>query len=802
MLIAFSSLAQIGQIAGLVIDRTTMKPLEFANVAVYYEGANEPTKASMADAEGRFVLQGLELGAYVLKVSFVGYTSFQAGAVLTADKYTLRFNRIVLNENTQNIEEVQVVGQRSGMSFEIDKKVFNVDETALAQGSTTTDVLKNIPSVAVDIEGNVSLRNNSSVEIWINGKPSGLTDENRGQVLEQMPAETVEKIEVITNPSARYSPEGSAGIINIVLKEKNSGSYLASANSSIGYDLAGAWNGSLGGNYMYNGPKFDVQASASLRSGNRINDNYNNRATINGTDTVSHLNQENISQRDRNMAFVRAGVTYHINKKNDIGISGFGMLGDFSGSSEIYYSSLDANRDTLETRERFSTNQNSRKHYNVSMDYKHFFDKGNHELSSSLYHVAGMNGSGNQYASTRYGADGVYIPNSSTYQEQSADRNMSMITWQGDYFNKFTKDNKLESGFRYDNRRSFSEDRLFDSISVSSPLVEDITKYNEFTYIENIFAAYSTYSHKLADFSFQVGLRAEQTITEAEGKNRSYFNVFPSLFLSQSLAGNNELQLNYTSRINRPRGWQLNDFVNRTDELNISYGNPDLMPELTNAFEFNYIKTWESGHTFSTSLYYRMTTDVVERVRKLQAEVMETTYRNLTSSQSAGTEFVVKNRFLKSKLDLTSTLNTYYYALAGNAEYQIADTENFSWNARVNANYIIKKGFTSQLTAYYRAPQLIAQGSQEHMYGVDLGVRKTFFKGALNLGLTIRDLLDSQRYRNTTWGEGFYQESGETSIGTSFRLTATYNFGNMKNGRKQQQDNRNNSELNDENLEF
>ena len=799
--VVFIIRAQDGKIIGQVFDNTSKKPLDFANVALFTNQSKEPLQAILSDSEGKFILQNLPYGSFTLKVSFVGYESFETSVLVSKEKPTARVNKVVLKENAQQISEVQVVGQRSGVSFEIDKKVFNVDETALAQGSSTTDVLKNIPSVAVDLEGNVSLRNNSSVEIWINGKPSGLTDENRGQVLEQMPAETVEKIEVITNPSARFNPEGSAGIINIVLKEKNRGSYLASINSNIGYDESGAINGSFGGNYMYNGPKFDVQLNGSIRGGERKNASYNNRATLVAEDTISHLNQRSLSESDMFMGFMRGGVTYHIDKKNDIGLSGFGMLGDFSGNSTINYHSLDANRDTLETRDRLADNANNRMHYNVSLDYKHFFDKTNHELSSSIYYVRGNHNSFNAYNTSRFGNDGVYINDSKTYQEQQATRNMYNITWQADYFNKFTKDSKLESGLSFNYRNSLSEDRMYDSIFTTNSFVEDVDKYNRFTYVENIFSAYTTYSQKIQTFSFQLGLRAEQTMTEAKQHYRSYFSLFPSVFLSQSLPQNNELQINYTRRINRPRGWQLNDFVNRTDELNLSYGNPSLRPEFTNSFEFNYIKNWEQGHTFSTSLYYRATSDVIQRVSKLQNEIMETTYENITTSESAGAELILKNRLFANKLDLTSTLNAYYYALAANESYGISSVENFTWNARMNANIIIQRGFTTQLTAYYRAPQVKVQGRDEQVYGVDLGARKTFFKEALSVGVSVRDLLDSQRTTNITWGENFYQESASLYSGRSYRLTLTYNFGNMKNGGKEQR-NKNNNGFSEENLEF
>ena len=222
------------------------------------------------------------------------------------------------------------------------------------------------------------------------------------------------------------------------------------------------------------------------------------------------------------------------------------------------------------------------------------------------------------------------------------------------------------------------------------------------------------------------------------------------------------------------------NFKNKTDASNISYGNPDLMPELANALEFNYLKNWEQGHTISASVYYRYTSNVIQSVRKMENEVMETTYENITSSQAAGVELIAKDKLFSNKLDLTTTLNGYYSKLAGNEEYDIASTEKISWNARINANIILGKNLSGQITGNYNSPQLISQGTQNESYRVDLGVKKSFFDQTFNVSLSVKDLLDSQRTKSITWGKNFYQESENTFSGRSYRLSLTYNFGNMK----------------------
>ncbi len=768
-----------GKIFGKITD-SAAAPLEYVNVAVYAKNASAPVNGVLSNSKGEFVFTNMAYGAYTLKVSFVGYKTIERTAFITKEKTANNLGNIILREDSKIMDEVQVVGQKSGVSFEIDKKVFTVDQSIMAQGASATDVLQNIPSVTVDTEGNISLRNNSSVEIWINGKPSNLTDEDKGQVLEQLPAETIDKIEVMTNPSAKHSAEGSAGIINIVLKENRRKGYLASVNSSLSYTEEGKLSGSLGGNLMSSGRKFDINANASLRSGNSVGGGYNNRATIDGTDTISHLNQTNESGNNKLSGFLKGEIIYHINKKNDIGIDAFGMLGKNNSYNDIDYSYLDSNRDTTKTRDRDTKSSNNRIYYNTSIDYKHFFEKDKNELSSSISYVKRSNESNNYYNTSDYAANNSFIDGSKTYQKQSSDKNTEHFSWNTDYLNKFTSNIKLESGlsFNYDN--SLNKDRTYDSTFTSEALIEDTTQYNEFTYIQQVYAAYATYGQKIKNFSFQLGLRGEETFTNAENHTKSYFYLFPTLFLSQTLPADNQVQLSYTRRINRPRGMQLDNFKNKTDASNISYGNPDLMPELANALEFNYLKNWEQGHTISASVYYRYTSNVIQSVRKMENEVMETTYENITSSQAAGVELIAKDKLFSNKLDLTTTLNGYYSKLAGNEEYDIASTEKISWNARINANIILGKNLSGQITGNYNSPQLISQGTQNESYRVDLGVKKSFFDQTFNVSLSVKDLLDSQRTKSITWGKNFYQESENTFSGRSYRLSLTYNFGNMK----------------------
>lgn len=776
MLGAATCLAQNFNVTGKVIDGNNLKPFEFVDISIYDNSGSKIITGGFSDIDGEFNIE-VGKGSYLLKASFMGYKDYEK-RFTTGEEKEIKLGRIVLKEDAKRLEEVNVVGQKSGMTLEIDKKVFNVDQTIVAEGASASELLENIPSVEVDTEGNVSLRNNSSVEIWINGKPSGLSGTDKGQVLEMLPAESIEKVELITNPSAKYNPEGSVGIINLVLKENRKGGYFGSVSLGANYREGNPYpGGNIGLNFTYSDSKWDVFLNASVRHNVRHNENYNLRTSWNEAGDTTHLNQYNKRQNMYSNAFLRTGFTYHIDSQNDFGISAMGAFGQNKSKNQIYYHHLNQALDTTQNRIRTTENGGYMGFYNVSADYKHIFVKDKEEITANFSYFGGLGNNDNTYHNWSKIDD--EITEKTDYQTSWNNSNNYSI--QTDYYNKFTKDSKLEVGIKVEYKTSDSEDRSFDTNKV-----EDPNQYNPFNYTEQIYAAYASYGNKWDWFGLQVGLRAEETLTSANDIKRDYFQLFPSAYLSFQLPKQNELQLNYTRRINRPRGWIINNHVDRTDPTNISYGNPYIDPEYSNNLEFNYLKSWEL-HTISVGAFYSYTENVIQRVQKLNDNgVMESTWDNITQSQSAGIDLTVKNRLFNNYLDLTTTATAYYYQLGENEQYNIAKTETFSWNARINANVKIINNLSAQLTGYYNSPRLVAQGSVGHRYGMDIGLKASFLEKALNLSFTVRDVLNS-RSKNTkdTWGDNFHQENGNISSGRSYRLSLSYNFGNM--GRKRPQ---------------
>lgn len=769
-----------GVIRGKVIDSNTKEALQFVNISIKKKGTAVPVKATVTDQTGSFTLGSIGVGDYIVSVSYIGYKSFEKDFSITPSSNAVNLKMITLAEDSKMLQEVQVVGQKSQMKFEIDKKVFNVDQNIASTGGSASDVLSNIPSVDVNNEGEVSLRGSSSVTIWINGKASGLSADNRAQILEQMPAESIEKIEVITNPSAKYSPEGTAGIINIVLKEDRKAGYYGSVQAGV--DTRGGYNGSY--NINYSSKKLDSYANIGYRDRERTGGGYSNRTYTNDN---SYLNQTTDTKGANSNTFFRAGLTYHLTSDDDLSLGGFGMFGNRTENKTLNYTSNIIN--SYDKSLRLSDTDNSMNGGNVELGYKHEFSK-----TSDINFTASFN---------RWSMDNTSIYNqtshyttgneTSTFQKQIGDMSMNNWEFQIDYQNAINDNNKIEAGYKGTLGRNKSPVETY-SGTTDQNSVPDYTLFNRFLYNQDIHALYATYSGKVSRFGYQLGLRGEYSKVDTKSYahdgtgdpfKKDYFSLFPSAFISYTLPGNNELQINYTRRISRPWGPQLNSFRNITDSTNISYGNPQLSPEYSNSFELNYIKNWEN-HMLSVSGYYRTTDDVIQQVSFLdENQVMNTTSMNIAKTQSAGTELVLKNK-LFTILDLTSTLNLFYYKLNG-FDYTIGEStilgkpqEDFSWNTRIIANLILPYSTSFQITGNYNAKQAVAQGTNKANYSVDAGIRKSFMNKKLSLSISARDLLDSRKSASTTSGTGFVQNAENWHGGRQIGFTLTYSFGNMR----------------------
>ena len=781
-----------GKIKGIVMDGELGGPLEFVTVQVKAKGSDKIVQGSVTGSDGNYTIGGLKKGEYVVTFSYIGYEEVSKNISISSDNQILSLGELTLAEDANQLGEVEVVAKRPQMRFEIDRKVFDATQDIAAEGGSASDLLSNIPSVEVDNEGSVSLRGNSSVTIWINGKASGLTADNQADILDMMPAGDIKQVEVITNPSARYSPEGTAGIINIILKDDRKPGYYGSVK--VGADTDGGYQAS--GNINYSSSKVDAYANLNYR--NREFKGGGITSRLNTTDN-SFLDQTNDSKRQHNNWFGRFGATWHITKSDDLAFNVTGMTGGGDNSENIHYNSIDSQKNTIYTSDRITNGDSDMKMYNLEMNYVHKFSENSNidlMVSNNQWRRDGMN---------IFRQSTVYTDPSQTANPlyQTQENEIKDKTWevQADYTNKISDMARIEAGYKGTFQRNASPVDTYTG-TTAEDIRQDESLYNRFLYNQDVHALYMTYGGKWNKLSYQAGLRGEYWRVdtrsldfdqEFNGKasetfEKDYFKLFPSAFISYDLPKNNELQVNYTRRLRRPWGGQLNSFRNISDASNISFGNPELTPEYSHSFELNYIKSWESGHTLSLSGYYRSTDDVIQRIRFLNTEdnVMYTTSENVAKSQASGLEIVGKDKLFKI-LDLTTTVNLYYSKLDGfsylpqGAETPvIGDTdESFAWNVRMIANLSLPWGVSLQGTGNYNSKQLMAQGHREPNYSVDLGLRKSFLSDKLTLSINARDLLDSRKFRTVTAGDGFWQDSENWRGGRRVGFTLTYNFGNM-----------------------
>ena len=816
-LLAITYSAFAAEITGRVIDFGTKQGIDFANISVYKQGETSPLTGTVTNEKGDFTLE-LSDGTYTLAVSFMGYTEQKREITVTGKP--LNVGRIALKEDTQVLQDVEVVGQNSSMRFELDKKVFTVDQNIASAGASVTDILENIPSVDVDQEGNISLRNSEDVEIWINGKPAGLNSENRAQVLQQMPAGTIEKIELITNPSAKFSPEGTSGIINLVMKKDRQAGYYGSIQAGLDYALAAPWTTPPGANIGFNinfnaGPVdgyFNVGYRYHTSNGGSTTDRYN----LNGTGTEkldstlieSHLTQEGTQTHRGGGMFARGGLNFRLAEGHTLGVSGFGMISDpkvfnMNNDNQRTYTYVDwlnsANNRS------YTRNQTGTGHHpggNATIDYT--FKMDNHELMvSATYNNFGFNM--DTYYEQIEGAD-------TTYQFQGSNSLEHGIEVKADYEWKPTPQSRLEAGYDYTCNWNTSHSDAFNDWN-KSPEKELNPYYADFNGRTQNHALYITYGNRFWDkLSIQVGLRGEYYMRHLESsykdgtgtvqdsyaafpnkKDTAYFQVYPSAYIGYDFGNGHELQLNYTRRVRRPWGHQINPRMDFSDSTNISFGNVDLLPAYSNNLELNYLKTWER-HTLSAGVFWKYNEGAIQNYKFMDGNVMKNTYFNIGARQELGVEVVAKNRLFGEVLQLTTSANFYWNNISAVNEtvvYQgqpidvnIAAQNIFAGSVRINAQFLFTKNFSGQISANYRSPRVVAQGTTSHSYSIDLGLRHTFLNKQLALALNVRDLLDSRSRQNTTWGEGFWQYSQNRWHSRSISLTLTYNFGNQQPRRR------------------
>lgn len=775
-----------GGVTGTVLDKATAKPVDYATVVLVNPDTRAPLPmAALTGTDGVFVIADAPAGKYVVRVSMMGAVT-QERTVTVADSI-IDIGRIVLAEDTKLLREVVVAGRKGQLTITGERRVFHVGSSVAATGASANELLAAVPSVGVNADGEISLRGNTDVLIWINGKEMGMNADNRAQILRQIPAESVESVEVMTNPSSKHSTAGTAGIINIRLKEDGRHGLFGNAEANV--DSRGTTHANL--NLNHNEGKFESYVGIGLKSQRQPGGSDSRRTYADGT----CLTSDGRDRKRENSLFLRAGTRFSPDDRNAVYLDAIGTLGHKWGRSETTHLSDRPDqwtRNVTRMRERGDT-----RGANVLLGYKHRFGVGHHVDMDVSYNVW-KSPVDNWFHEDEIWADGT---GESVWRSQRQDVNIGNWEAAVDYSVAPTDGLRLEAGYkgnynREDSPASYAEGPDETHLAPLDHL------YNRFKYDTDICALYVNLSGHCGRLTYAAGLRGElwqvrtrslaygQTDADTPLSRTSDFALFPSASLGWTFPAGDKLRLDYTRRIRRPYGPQLNTFENISDPAEVHLGNPLIRPEYSDGLELSYIRE-RGGHSLSLSAYLRSRRDMISHVSFLApmaanpaVNTMYYGHANVGDMTNAGIEIISRNT-LFGFLTLTTTANLYNSHLCGwRADYPLhgsyhalqgAGRNRFVWDVRCMASARLPWDITFQATGRYASRRITAQGLEDTDWDGEAGLRKEI--GAWGLSLFCRDLFNSNRSRDILYGDGYTQTMGKWSGGRTLRLAVTYTFG-------------------------
>jgi outer membrane receptor protein involved in Fe transport len=775
-----------GTVTGVVIENESRKPLEFATVAVRTGKDSTLVQGTVTDKNGKFKIDNIPFGEYKITYSFIGFETKKTSAFrIDAGHLNVDIGTLNISGSTSSLNEVVVSGERSTYVNSIDRKIFNVGKDLTSKTGSVSDLMQNIPSVTVDIDGVISLRGSSSVMILINGKPSALMGANRAAVLQQMPANTIEKIEVITNPSAKYKPDGTSGIINIVLKKNKFLGFNGTATANAGTD--DRYNGNIVANY--NPGKLNISGSYSVRQDDRIRFTDDSRYRLNSIIPIDTLSRSTLNVNDHSRPLshiVSSGIDYRINDNNTVGISGSFNIRNFTRHSTNLNQSFDNGKKLIKDYTRVNIGPQFEQDLEFGATAAHNFNKEGHEISLDFVTSRSFEQEDNHYTDTYTIPATTPISKDNTLIKQGDQETQLTLA----YVNPLSESAKLEAGYVYEYQ--YSDMDFYGEFWNGTDFQRDIQKTNRFIYSSDIHVLYGTFEKEFGSFGFLGGLRAEdafvnthQVTTETKLKNQ-YFRLYPSLHLSFNLTDIHQLQLNYSHRIRRPEGDELNPFPEYQDPYNLRMGNPDLKPEDIHSLELGY-QFKKKNITFLSTIYYRsMYNGVTSITSLLHDSILLTTSQNLSKSQSAGLELVMTSN-IADIVSLNLSTNAYYNTIDASSLGYSKDKSIITWSANLSAGINITKSTVFQITSNYIAKRLTPQGEMSPSFVMNAGFKQEFLKNKAAFIVTVSDIFNSLRNNSVLSTPELYQKVIRKRSARILYVGVTYTFGKQSNKKKETQ---------------
>lgn len=754
---------------GKVIDKTSRQPLEYATISLFTKDNNQLVTGGVTNDKGRFsVSTKLPLRSLFVKIEYIGYQPIIIRE-LKASQGQVNLGVVSIAPDKKMLSEVTVTAEKSQTIFKLDKRVFNVGKDLISAGGSSLDVLNNVPSVNVSIEGAISLRGNANVQILINGNPSVMTG-GSGNSLGAISASMIDRIEVITNPSAKYDAKGTTGIINIVLKKEERRGF----NGSLTLNTGIPENHSLGLSLSRRTEKFNLFTQIGV--GKRMfPSNYRGITIDRNNANGQQLQNNGEAEKHEQFYNIRLGMDYHINPFNVITLAGNFAYEFENEFSDTYFNLLNASEQTINLSQRDENTTATNPKWQYDFQYKKTFanDKDRSLAFTAQGFFFGKDRNSSFKNTTTQGNQANF--------EQTSRSNFSdaSYSFRLDYTHPFAKNNTLEVGAKYDlnfNANDYEVNDLANGIAVVNPNFTNVFEFDQ-----KVLGVYGTYSYEIGKVGLKAGVRVENTqiatrlITTNANNQQDYTNVFPSVHLSYKITKQFSTQVSYSKRIYRPSMWDLNPFTTIRDNLNQSFGNPGLQPEFTDSYELTAIQNWEKA-SFNISVFHRRTQDVVNDITEVRDSLTITTPQNVGNSENTGVE--VNGKLTPVKwFSLLGDFNWTYFNRTGSYEQTNFAFENTRWSVRLTSKFKFPMGIDAEIRVRYRSAVQELLGTQQEIAFADLGIKKKLWKGRAVINFSVRDVFSSRRRIMEMDQPGFYRYNNRQWGGRMMVLGVSMSFG-------------------------
>ncbi len=768
--------AKPGKISGMIIDSSNGLPLEYANIIIYRQKDSTMMTGGITNPAGNFLIEDLSMGQYIVKIKFLGYSPvYVSNIAIKPNQTEINLGKIYLNMEDVSTGDVVITAEKDAHVHNLDKKVINVDKNFASAGGSAVDVLQNVPSVNVDVDGNVTMRGSSNLTILIDGKPSGMTALSSGDVLNQIPAEQIESIEIITNPSSKYDPEGTAGIINVLMKKKGVSGFNGQFSAFGG--TGNKYNGSVILNYRLNG--LNLNLSYDNRTNNFLYNSTNTRlSSLSLNSPALYQNVDgSMLMATNNLSFT---ADYTFNEKDNLSFTLRDKGHTFGYDTKTFIKNY--NSSGILTSDYMRTSDGPRKMgaMEYSLDYKKVFEGPGHELTADITFTDFAMSRDEKITEVNYLGGTVNKPDQNTFTDNTS----NMLILQSDYTRQISPGSKIDAGYKSTVRIT----KMRNDYETFNPIAGTWDKLlqfrNHFDMDEQVHAVYANYTGSVNDwFKIQAGVRAEQAnvegklLTTGENFTKNYFALYPSVYFSKQF-GSDEVLLSYSRRVDRPNNRQTNPYVNLNDSLNIMYGNPKLDPQFTNSYELGY--TMMMGKvSLTTTGFLRATSGVISNITEVDnLGISRTTFKNVSSQNDIGAEV---NTTLPILPFWRVNAGFSYYNTKFNADpaNNLSAFNDYNWTAKINSNLAFGPGTGLQLALNYKSPAIVPQGKMSEQFSVDLGAKKDFLDGDLTVSFRVSDIFNTLSQKTELSGPGFTavldsrRESRVAFLGITYKL---FNF--------------------------